>query len=127
MNKHVLSYRNFVNENDSSNKRELLNKLTQVISSQINSDKGAIEATTIIKEFLRDNMGNMSELMNQPAFVKSFYECLIPWYSKYKDELDSMEIDHFVGTRNRQDPIETDIPTDNRDEDMDMDDWEFEL
>jgi len=125
MNKHVLSYQNFVNENDSSNQSELLNKLTQVISSQIESDKSAIEATTVIKEFLQDNMGNMSELMTQPDFVKSFYESLSPWYSKYKDELDSIEIDHFVGTKDRQDPIETDIPTDNRDEDMD--DWEFEL
>ena len=126
MNKHILSYLTFLNENDSSNKSELLNKLKEVISSQINSDRGAIEATTIIKDFLQDSMKDMTMLMTKPEFVKSFYEILEPWYFKYKEELDSEEINHFIGNKDRRDPIETDIPTDNKSDD-DMDEWEFEL
>ena len=126
LNKHIKSYSSFIFENKTSSE-SFLENLNKVVLSQINSDKEAIEATTVIKDFIHENMSNLSELMMVPDFVKGFYESLEPWYNKYKEELDSKEIEHFIGNKDRNDPFEKDIPTDTETEEDELGDWEFEM
>ena len=126
MNKHIFSYYDFIKENQSDTSGgDFLTMLNQIVMDQINKEADAISATNAIRDFISSHMEDISMKMTDPAFVKSFYEALSPWYDVYQKELDKSEIDYFIGKRDMDSQSDEDIPLDNTDDEID--DFEFEI
>jgi hypothetical protein len=126
MNKHILNYSKFLllESADGETVKEL-DAFNEMVISVVNSTDDALKATEKIKEYIHNNIPDLTTKLADPEFISNFYKILRKWYDKYHKELDGKEIESLTDLGVSDDDFEDDGISDEFDSD-EMD-WEIEI
>jgi len=96
--KHLHDYSSYLIFESLSNGSDILKGLENVVNQAVDSSKGALEATEMIKSFTDKNKEEILKNISDPNFIKAMLTILAKWSSKYGKELDASEFDYVTSS-----------------------------